>query len=204
MAPVRVLVQATDPVSRVGLTRHLKLHTGEIHLLDDPLDHDADVVVIGVGRMDTASASVLAREVEEHRLPVVLVTDHVSRTDLIILVRGGRSRSFRAAPSRPKGSFAGCSRPHRGTACWNRRWSANCCAQIVHLHRQPPGREYALTASELDLLRLLEDGFNANEIADELSYSKRAVKNSVQSALNRRQAVNRPHAVAHALRSGLI
>lgn len=66
-----------------------------------------------------------------------------------------------------------------------------------------------LTASELDgrevdVLRLLSDGLDLREISRKMSYSERTVKNILYGAMKRLGLHSRTHAVAHALRAGLI
>jgi DNA-binding NarL/FixJ family response regulator len=48
------------------------------------------------------------------------------------------------------------------------------------------------------------DGWDTSEIADNLSYSERTVKNIIHDVTSRLQLRNRSHAVAYALRQGLI
>ena len=57
---------------------------------------------------------------------------------------------------------------------------------------------------ERDVLRLVADGFNTAEIALRLSYSERTVKNILYNVLSRLRVRNRSHAVAAAIRSGMI
>ena len=61
-----------------------------------------------------------------------------------------------------------------------------------------------LTAREIEVLRLVADGFENREIADKLSYSERTVKNVLHDITTRLQLRNRAHAVAYALRHGLL
>jgi DNA-binding NarL/FixJ family response regulator len=61
-----------------------------------------------------------------------------------------------------------------------------------------------LTPREIDVLRLAANGLSTDEIAGLLCYSPRTVK-KVVSALTRRLALrNRSHAVAYAVRAGLV
>jgi DNA-binding NarL/FixJ family response regulator len=57
---------------------------------------------------------------------------------------------------------------------------------------------------ELDILRLLADGLDTAEIAHRLHYSERTIKNILHALLIRLDLRNRPHAVAYALRHGLL
>jgi DNA-binding NarL/FixJ family response regulator len=56
----------------------------------------------------------------------------------------------------------------------------------------------------VEVLRLLADGLDTSEIAHKLAYSERTVKNVVHDVTTRLQLRNRSHAVAYALREGLI
>ena len=54
------------------------------------------------------------------------------------------------------------------------------------------------------MLRLLAEGRDTREIADELAYSERTIKNVIRDITRRLGLRNRSHAVAYALRQGLI
>ena len=61
-----------------------------------------------------------------------------------------------------------------------------------------------LTDREVDVLRLLSEGWDTAEIASKLAYSERTVKNVIHDITARLQLRNRSHAVAYAVRQGLI
>lgn len=61
-----------------------------------------------------------------------------------------------------------------------------------------------LTTRESQVLRLVADGLDTNEIATRLSYSSRTVKNILHAVMTRFCLRNRSHAVAYAMREGLI
>jgi DNA-binding NarL/FixJ family response regulator len=61
-----------------------------------------------------------------------------------------------------------------------------------------------LTQRELRVLQLLADGLSTSEIARELAYSERTIKNAIHDLTSRLNLRNRSHAVAFALRQGLI
>jgi DNA-binding NarL/FixJ family response regulator len=65
----------------------------------------------------------------------------------------------------------------------------------------PPSR---LTTREEQVLRLIADGHATREVAAELCYSERTVKNVLHDAVTKLGARSRSHAVAHAVRMGLI
>lgn len=61
-----------------------------------------------------------------------------------------------------------------------------------------------LSDRETQVLLLVADGLDTHEIARRLAYSERAVKNVLPDVTSRLQPRNRSHAVAYALREGLI
>lgn len=61
-----------------------------------------------------------------------------------------------------------------------------------------------LDPRELAVLRLIADGVETSDIATELAYSERTIKSIVHGIVSRLQLRNRTHAVAWALRNGLI
>lgn len=61
-----------------------------------------------------------------------------------------------------------------------------------------------LTTRELDVLQLLAEGYDTAEIAADLNWAERTVKNIVHVLNARMKLRNRTHAVSWALRNGLI
>ena len=54
------------------------------------------------------------------------------------------------------------------------------------------------------MLRLIADGYSTAEIAQQLCFAERTIKNVLQAVTGRWQVRNRSQAVAYALREGLI
>ena len=68
----------------------------------------------------------------------------------------------------------------------------------------PSGSRSALTAREVDILRLLAEGLSHQEIGRRLTISGETVRTHVRKATTRLGAATRTQAVATALRNGLI
>lgn len=77
------------------------------------------------------------------------------------------------------------------------------CRSINMIEPGTPGT-VDLAEREVDVLRLLSDGLNTREVALKLNYSERTIKNIVHDMVIRLNLRNRTHAVAHALRAGVI
>jgi DNA-binding NarL/FixJ family response regulator len=69
-------------------------------------------------------------------------------------------------------------------------------------HRRPTTAW--LTSREQRVLRLVAEGHPTREVASRLSYSERTVKNVLHDVVTKLGARSRSHAVAHAVRDGLI
>ena len=54
------------------------------------------------------------------------------------------------------------------------------------------------------MLRLVADGYDTGEIARNLCYSERTIKNVIHDVTSRLHLRNRSHAVAFAMRTGVI
>jgi DNA-binding CsgD family transcriptional regulator len=61
-----------------------------------------------------------------------------------------------------------------------------------------------LTAREKQVLRLVADGHPTREVARQLCYSERTIKNVIHDAVMKLNARSRSQAVAEAVRAGLI
>lgn len=61
-----------------------------------------------------------------------------------------------------------------------------------------------LTPREQDVLRLIAEGHGTREVAQELSYSERTIKNVLHDVATKLGARSRSHAVAYAVRAGII
>jgi DNA-binding NarL/FixJ family response regulator len=81
-------------------------------------------------------------------------------------------------------------------------------AQMGRLHRQvlaPRGLTFSgLSEREITVLKLVADGLDTAEVANQLFYSERTVKNVIHDVTTRLNLRNRTHAVAYAVRQGLI
>jgi DNA-binding NarL/FixJ family response regulator len=62
----------------------------------------------------------------------------------------------------------------------------------------------SLTPREVEVLRLLGDGLEISEIAAQLSYSERLIKSIIHDVVKRLEVRNRTHAVAYAIRAGIL
>jgi DNA-binding NarL/FixJ family response regulator len=197
-------VQSADQLSMAGLTCYLG-DRQEITLLADRAE--AEVVVVAAPRLTAEMVSGLRRAATETPIPVVLILDEVGGLDVLTIVE------CRAVAILPRVAASG-DRVLRSVLAAASGGGVMPPAMVTelleHVRRLqeelkiPTAADGRLTPRELDVLRLMADGMDTTEIATKLSYSERTVKNVFYGLTTRLNLRNRPHAVAYALRKGMI
>jgi DNA-binding NarL/FixJ family response regulator len=207
MQPLHVAVYATDPITHAGIASVLQPVSGITVLAESQLT-DADVFLVAA-RVVTADIMTVLRSATQHaKLRTVLVTDHLPDTDLLTAVECGVVAILpRAAATSQRLSHA-LTAAASGRAIMPPAQLGTLLAQVERLQRDvlaPHGLNASgLAPREVDVLRLMADGLDTLEIATQLNYSERTVKNIMYALMNRLGLRNRPHAVAYALRAGVL
>jgi len=204
---VRVALQATDPLSQAGLASYLQSRP-EVVLLRSADRADAKVLVVSLERLTADRIAVLRRSAAEIGAPVVLVVNEINENELITAVE------CRVVAVLPRTAVTADRLVHSvltaadGGGIMPPNLVGELLKHIERIQREvlsPNGLNAAgLTQREIDVLRLMADGLDTNEIAGELCYSERTVKNVIYGVTHRLKLRNRSHAVAYALRSGMI
>jgi DNA-binding NarL/FixJ family response regulator len=204
---IRVALQAPDPVSYAGLAALMQFR-GDLTVLRTAQRADADVLVLAAERLNAEVIASLRRAAAEVDAPVVLVTQEITEADLLTAVE------CRVVAILPRGAVTAERLAHsiRAAAGGGGVMPPNLVGELLkHVERMqrdvltPNGLNASgLTPREVDVLRLMADGFDTNEIAGKLCYSERTVKNVIYGVTHRLKLRNRSHAVAYALRAGMI
>jgi DNA-binding NarL/FixJ family response regulator len=203
---VRVVVQAGDHLTKAGLTSYFGGRP-EVTLLAEGQRDEADVVVVAVAALTNEVVSGLRRAARVAPVPVVLVLDDVGETDVLM------AAEIRAVAVLPRSAATG-DRVLRsvlaagaGGGVMPPGMVADLLEHVRRLRQElvaPAKQGDRLSAREVDVLRLMADGLDTAEIATKLAYSERTVKNVFYGITARLNLRNRPHAVAYALRKGMI
>jgi DNA-binding NarL/FixJ family response regulator len=207
--PVRtpVLVHAEDPVSRAGVEAQLRCRP-EIELVADGRPDRARVAVVVVSTADDDALQVVRELRRTHAVRVLLLAEHLDDASLLTAVEAGVTTVLRRAEATPERLAATV----ESTANGDGSLPPDLVSRLLmHLHDvqhhvlRPKGLTIqGLSQRELAVLRLVADGCSTQEIAQTLSYSERTIKNSIHELVTRLQLRNRSHAVAFAVRAGLI
>nr|WP_296063606.1 response regulator transcription factor [uncultured Actinoplanes sp.] len=207
MEQIRIAIQAMDPVSHAGLAALLQFRA-DFTVLRPVQRTEADVLVVAAERLGTDVVASLRRAGAEIGVPVVLVVPDIDEEDLLtavecrvvaILPRAAVTAERLAHSVRAAAAGGGVMPPHL---------VGELLKHVERMQREvlaPNGLNASgLSPREIDVLRLMADGFDTNEIAGKLCYSERTVKNVIYGVTHRLKLRNRSHAVAYALRAGMI
>jgi DNA-binding NarL/FixJ family response regulator len=209
--PVKVVVHSPDPIASLGVLGVLDQEPG-LTVLDEADRAQADVTVAVEEIVGPATLGWLHEVRNESAAdtppPCVLVTDDYRAMNLATVVSGGVSimlpwRELQLAQLAPAALAAS-----RGLAKLPPAVQGDLLRQLQQVQRQvlePNGLTMCgITARERDILRLLADGLSTNAIATGLGYSERTVKYTLYGLMSRYKFSSRAHAVAYALRTGVV
>jgi DNA-binding NarL/FixJ family response regulator len=206
---VAVAVHATDPVTRLGATTILS-GDPRLRVLDD--EAKAEVIVVIERALNDAVFARLraAREQSTQETPprCVLLTDHFPAAGLMTAIEVGVAAVLPRRGTSDAELVQAVLAVRGGAAHLPPALQGTLLAQLDRMRREvlePNGLTMSgLTARERDVLRLLAEGLGIEEIATELAYSERTVKNVLYGLMTRYGLSTRAHAVAYALRAGVI
>jgi DNA-binding NarL/FixJ family response regulator len=204
---IRVFVFGEDPISQAGVATQLRGRP-EVLVVDGTDIDSAEVAVVIVDQMGDNTARTV-HAVQRGGCPrVVLVVSELDDAGLLVAVETGVSGLLRRREATPERLAAAVTSAASGDGTLAPDLLGRLMAQMSRLQRDvlaPRGIGPAgLTDRERDVLRLLADGLDTAEIASQLAYSERTIKNIIHDLTTRLNLKNRSHAVAYAVKSGLI
>lgn len=204
---VPVVVHARDPISAAGVISQLR-YRPEVRVLSIDQMDEARVAIIVVDAMDEDAIHLLRQVQRQRGCRTVLVASTLEDGDLVSAVEVGVVGLVRRNEATPERLVDVVTRAASGEGSVPPDLLGRLLDQVGKLQRQvltPRGLTFTgLATRELEVLRLVAEGMNTCEIAEALSYSERTVKNVLHDVTTRLQLRNRSHAVAYALRQGLI
>ncbi|MGB5951561.1 MAG: response regulator transcription factor [Ornithinimicrobium sp.] len=205
--PILTFVHGQDPISEAGVISQLRTRP-EIRIVAESAVDDAAVAVVVADCVDEDTTQVLRalRRGDSPRL--VLVATDVDDAALVVAAEAGVAGLLRRREASAEALVRAVVRVAAGEGDVPGDMLGRLMDQLGRLQRQvltPRGLTFSgLAPREAEILRLVADGHDTSEIACRLCYSERTVKNVLHDLTTRLQLRNRSHAVAYALREGLI
>ncbi|MEV0788197.1 response regulator transcription factor [Kribbella sp. NPDC050459] len=217
---IPVWVKALDPLSQFGLVHTLRQRP-EINLIGDadlpallPAPSAGQrtaspvVALVAVDALDAGAVHVLRSAAQRGCRRTVLIGSSIDDEALMTAVELGVSGVLRRTEATADRIVHLVQAAAAGDGSLPPDLLGRLLGQVSRMERHvlaPRGLAHTgLSDRETQVLRLVADGKDTQEIARELSYSERTVKNVLHDVTSRLQLRNRSHAVAYALREGLI
>jgi DNA-binding NarL/FixJ family response regulator len=204
---IPVFVFARDPVSQAGVSAQLRPRP-EVLVVDEGEVDTAEVAIVVADDVDEDAIRVI-RALQRNGCPrVVLVAARLDDAGLVAAVEAGACALLRRAEASGERLAAVVETAASGDGSVPPDLLGRLLEHLGRLQRQvlaPRGLTFTgLSERETQILRLVADGYDTSEIANRMAYSERTVKNALHDVTTRLQLRNRSHAVAYALREGLI
>jgi DNA-binding NarL/FixJ family response regulator len=207
---VDVAVRATDLVTGLGAVSMLSGNP-RLRVLGEDRHAQAAVLVV-VEEYAGDEVFTYLREVREEAEGVpprcVVVTDHFRAGDLMTAIECGVAAVLPRSETGDAELVSTVLAVSNGAAFLPPTLQGLLLAQLDRMRREvlePHGLTLSgLAARERDVLQLVAEGFGTEEIAVKLAYSERTVKNVLHTLMTRYGLNTRAHAVAYALRAGVI
>lgn len=207
MTRIPVYVYASDPISQAGVASQLRQRS-ELVVLDQGDLDQAQVAVVVAEVVDEAVVRVL-RAIQRGGVPrTVLVATLLDDAAVVSAAEAGVSALVRRGEATPERLTHVVTKVAAGEGEMPPDLLARLLGQVGKLQRQvlaPRGMTFSgLTEREIQVLRLVAEGYDTAEIAKAICFSERTIKSILHDVTTRLQLRNRAHAVAYAVREGLI
>jgi len=206
-ALIPVIVCAADPLSRAGIVSQLRRAQGFLVMPEEEAPDGAVALVVA----DELDATVTAqlRALRGHGVSrVVLLVSRVDDKALLSAAEAGVTGVVRRSEATAGNLSAAIRSAAAGEGSLPPDLLGRLLRQVGQLQRQvlsPRGLTFSgLTERETAVLRLLAEGLDTAEVGRRLFYSERTVKNIIHDVTSRLDLRNRTHAVAYAIKQGLI
>jgi DNA-binding NarL/FixJ family response regulator len=201
----RVSIVSGDQISRDGIATQIRASKG----IDVVSDVQPGVIALLVtDEVDEESVKQIRALQRSGVEQVVVVATRVDDPGLLAAVEAGASGLLR----RSEVGRESLARAIEAAAVGEGSLAPDLLGRLLHqvgtMQRQvlhPKGLNFSgLSDREIRVLKLLADGCDTTEVGRTLFYSERTVKNILHDVTSRLHLRNRTHAVAYALRQGLI
>ncbi|HEV7629052.1 MAG TPA: response regulator transcription factor [Streptomyces sp.] len=199
--PLRIWIDDHNPIFRLGLGACLEppfLLAGEsARFSPEPEPARTDILVFELDSVGLPSALKLARDSSLHLVAIAASAED----DLLVeAIEAGVTGALLRGDANPNTFLHAL----RSAAAGNGSLPTAVLGRLLARPRTGMRGAGDLTDRELGVLRLLSKGDSTRQIAVDLCYSEKTVKNIVHDVLVRMNCRNRAQAVALATRRGLI
>jgi DNA-binding NarL/FixJ family response regulator len=199
-------VHGNDPISLAGVRSQLRMRS-EVKVVEGLVD-DLAVAVVIADELDEETTQIIRALCRGDRPKILLIATKVDETTLVAAAEAGVGGLIRRSDATAENITRTIIKVAAGEGEVPPDLLGRLLEQVGRMQRQvlaPRGLTFAgLSPRETEVLRLVAEGHDTAEIAVTMCYSERTVKNVLHDLTSRLQLRNRTHAVAYAIREGLI
>lgn len=204
---IDVHIATADPLSRAGIASQLH-GSRDVQMVEDDRVDDHTVALVVADELDGETTR-LIRSLRRRGLDrVIVILTRLDDATVLAAVEAGATGLLRRSQATPATLHAAIRSAVAGEGSLPPDLLGRLLDQVGRLQRQvlnPRGLTMAgLTDREIRVLKLLADGLDTAAVGRELFYSERTVKNIIHDLTSRLDLRNRTHAVAYAIKQGLI
>jgi DNA-binding NarL/FixJ family response regulator len=204
---VSIYVYADDPILQAGMVSQLRGRP-EIDIVEASELARAQLGLVAADALDEETLRIMRSLKRAGVAHTVLVMRTIDDAAVVSAAEVGVSGLLRRSEATPETLVRTIQKVADGDGVIPSDLLGHLLGQVGRLQRQvlsPRGLTFTgLSDREIEVLRLIAEGHDTNEIARQLCYSQRTVKNVLHDVTTRLQLRNRSHAVAYAVREGLI
>ncbi|WP_434447268.1 LuxR C-terminal-related transcriptional regulator [Lentzea sp. E54] len=207
MDRIPVHVQSIDAISKLGVSATLR-YENAIRLVDEhEIDEQTIMIIVGE-QLDENLERLLRRAHSSTRSRIILVVGALHEDELLSAVSYGVCAVVWRHEATPTHLVNTATRVAAGQAALPPDIITRLLRQITTIQGRTTAPHLPSTAGlderEISVLKLIATGLDTKEIALELSYSERTIKNVLHDITRRFNLRNRAHAVAYAMQQGYL
>lgn len=207
MSRILVAVRAADPVSRAGVLSQLRSRP-EVDLVSEAETAGAGVLVVVTDALNAAAMEQLRQLATQVSARFVLIVSTLGDADPLSLVEIGVAGILRRDDADTDGLLRAITAAADGGVDMPQDMQQRIVADVARLQRTVLASQRLTAAGlddrELNVLRFLAEGLDIAEISRKMLYSERTVKGILYNITGRLNLRNRVHAVAYAIRAGVL
>jgi NarL family two-component system response regulator LiaR len=208
---IRVLVVDDHAIIRKGMRAVLEI-VPDIEMVGEAengrqavqLDRELhpDVILMDLMMPEMDGIACIHQLKEGHSSARILVLTNFAGEEMIFPAIKAGAMGYHLKDSSPETLIEAIRQVNQGVASLHPSIAKKLLDELQHADRQPPSEE-ALTQREVEVLRLIAQGYENRDIAEKLIISEATVRTHVSNILGKLHLASRTQAALYALREGL-